>query len=199
MTAGMCIVHWSPGRRVHGRKQHSCEKRCNRAFSARPYQVGLTGQGLGVTGNWATCPGRLNMVLMVLKEKNNSGNPAFEVWGICWTIFLSKDFPIFLGGGGESLYRISVETKKMMQDLRFQQDDMTQAGEVWKKGTNNLWTTKKALPRLSHWCSTKNHLKGSKGYTWWWSQLFFIFTPTWGNHPIWLIWLIFFNWVETTN
>ena len=30
----------------------------------------------------------------------------------------------------------------------------------------------------------------------WWFQLFFIFTPTWGNDPIWLI---FFKWVETTN
>ncbi len=30
----------------------------------------------------------------------------------------------------------------------------------------------------------------------WWFQLFFIFTPTWGSDPIWLI---FFNWVETTN
>ena len=30
----------------------------------------------------------------------------------------------------------------------------------------------------------------------WWFQFFFIFTPTWGNDPIWLI---FFKWVETTN
>ena len=30
----------------------------------------------------------------------------------------------------------------------------------------------------------------------WWFQRFFIFTPIWGNDPIWLI---FFNWVETTN
>ena len=29
-----------------------------------------------------------------------------------------------------------------------------------------------------------------------WFQIFFIFTPTWGNDPIWLI---FFKWVETTN
>ena len=33
----------------------------------------------------------------------------------------------------------------------------------------------------------------------WWFQIFFIFIPTWGNNPIWLIWLIFFRWVETTN
>ena len=30
----------------------------------------------------------------------------------------------------------------------------------------------------------------------WWFQIFFIFIPTWGNDPIWLI---FFRWVETTN
>ena len=30
----------------------------------------------------------------------------------------------------------------------------------------------------------------------WWFQLFFIFTPSGGNDPIWLI---FFKWVETTN
>ena len=30
----------------------------------------------------------------------------------------------------------------------------------------------------------------------WWFQRFFIFTPTWGRFPFWLI---FFRWVETTN
>ena len=30
----------------------------------------------------------------------------------------------------------------------------------------------------------------------WWFQTFFMFTPTWGNNPFWLI---FFRWVETTN
>ena len=30
----------------------------------------------------------------------------------------------------------------------------------------------------------------------WWFQIFFIFIPTWGNDPIWLI---FFKWVETTR
>ena len=30
----------------------------------------------------------------------------------------------------------------------------------------------------------------------WWFQIFFIFTPTWGRFPFWLI---FFRWVETTN
>ena len=30
----------------------------------------------------------------------------------------------------------------------------------------------------------------------WWFQTFFVFVPTWGNDPVWLI---FFTWVETTN
>ena len=30
----------------------------------------------------------------------------------------------------------------------------------------------------------------------WWFQTFFMFNPTWGNDPNWLI---FFKWVETTN
>ena len=30
----------------------------------------------------------------------------------------------------------------------------------------------------------------------WWFQIIFIFTPIWGNDPIWLI---LFKWVETTN
>ena len=30
----------------------------------------------------------------------------------------------------------------------------------------------------------------------WWFQIFFIFTPTWGRFPFWLI---FFKWAETTN
>ena len=36
----------------------------------------------------------------------------------------------------------------------------------------------------------------SHKYPGWWFQIVFIFTPTWGNDPIRLI---FFRWVETTN
>ena len=36
-------------------------------------------------------------------------------------------------------------------------------------------------------------------YTRWWFQIFFIFNPIWWRFPIWLIWLIFFKGVETTN
>ena len=42
----------------------------------------------------------------------------------------------------------------------------------------------------------KNHQSIRWNKTRWWFQIFFIFTPTWGNDPIWLI---FFKGVETTN
>ena len=42
-------------------------------------------------------------------------------------------------------------------------------------------------PKLEGWGI---HLSG------WWFQIFFIFTHIWGRFPFWLI---FFNWVETTN
>ena len=35
-----------------------------------------------------------------------------------------------------------------------------------------------------------------KTETRWWFQICFIFTPTWGNDPVWLI---FSRWIETTN
>ena len=58
--------------------------------------------------------------------------------------------------------------------------------------------------RGSHWRSQTVRWEGSKNHhpsnphnkTRWWFQIFFIFTPTWGNDPSWLI---FFKGVETTN
>ena len=38
--------------------------------------------------------------------------------------------------------------------------------------------------------------KTNEKITRWWFQIFFIFTPSWGRFPIWLI---FFRWVETPN
>ena len=43
---------------------------------------------------------------------------------------------------------------------------------------------------------TKKKSRLKPPITRWWFQIFYIFTPTWGNEPIWLI---FFKWVETTN
>ena len=51
------------------------------------------------------------------------------------------------------------------------------------------------MGRSSGWSNGCPYLNA----TWkagWWFQIFFIFTPTWGRFPSWLM---FFRWVETTN
>ena len=73
--------------------------------------------------------------------------------------------------------------------------------DIWREGK---------IPWLSRGTHRRPHQRSwfSKGFwqqlgpsisipsiTRWWFQIFFIFTPTWGNDPIWLI---FFKW-ETTN
>ena len=100
MTAGMCIVHWSPGRRVHGGKQHSFEKRCNRAFSEPPYQADLWRSGLGATGP----PVGEKIRFDGAQKKPTHGNPAFEVWGICWIFFGLRIQDCLLFEGGEIYY-----------------------------------------------------------------------------------------------
>ena len=61
---------------------------------------------------------------------------------------------------------------------------------VWSKHEFTLRGELLARHHLSMICS------GRQLNTRWWFQIFFIFTPIWGNDPIWLI---FFRWVETTN
>ncbi len=90
----------------------------------------------------------------------------------------------------------------------------------WERGfLLRVWPTTKTGAHLSgketiqcvahedRWKNTGKVYKG-RGTSWncnffwikrktgWWFQIFFIFTPIWGNDPIWLI---FFHWVETTN
>jgi len=78
------------------------------------------GQGSGLRATGATCRGE-NTVLMVLQKKKQLWQSSIlDLWNILFFFFLSKDFPNFFWGG-EILYRISVKTKKMMQDFRFQQ------------------------------------------------------------------------------
>ena len=52
----------------------------------------------------------------------------------------------------------------------------------------------KALPSQAQGKVTQK--LGIQRNTRWWFQIFFIFTPTWGRFPFWLI---FFKGVETTN
>ena len=63
--------------------------------------------------------------------------------------------------------------------------------------------TKKVMSSLKNpqFLVVKGHKEASKtvhptNISRWWFQIFFIFTPTWGRFPFWLI---FFRWVETTN
>ena len=49
---------------------------------------------------------------------------------------------------------------------------------------------------LGQWLNWLNFKLFGIIYSRWWFQIFFIFTPTWGRFPFWLI---FFRWVETTN
>ena len=48
------------------------------------------------------------------------------------------------------------------------------------------------------WCTHRKggRDRGARTFSGWWFQIFFIFNPTWGRFPFWLI---FFRWVETTN
>ena len=67
--------------------------------------------------------------------------------------------------------------------------------------TNNAAWLKKVSWKTPPWGYMDGNLFWGKKFTYlwlgWWFQTFFIFSPTWGDHPIWLI--IFFRWVETTN
>ena len=60
--------------------------------------------------------------------------------------------------------------------------------------------TGKGLHVIHIACSRRGHEGHSQGIflvsSGWWFHFLFVFTPTWGNDPIWLI---FFKWVETTT
>ena len=64
----------------------------------------------------------------------------------------------------------------------------------WKSSEDQVleicWK-KPATYRTNPMYNEINHLA-----TRWWFQIFFIFTPSWGRFPFWLV---FFRWVETTN
>ena len=51
---------------------------------------------------------------------------------------------------------------------------------------------------MGHKCLDWQQQPGRSGWllSRWWFPIFFMFTPTWGRFPIWLI---FFKWVETNN
>ena len=60
---------------------------------------------------------------------------------------------------------------------------------TWRRAQPIVWEGAWWHPEVSLTCLTKHT-------PWWWFQVFFIFTPTWGRFPFWPI---FFKEVETTN
>ena len=75
----------------------------------------------------------------------------------------------------------------------------------WEKRLERMRSTAAPWTECFRWSFfvPKTHLEPLKNHGWkrslltgWWFQILFIFTPTCGRFPIWLI---FFKWVETTN
>ena len=80
------------------------------------------------------------------------------------------------------------------------------------KGINRIvvFLVQRGRPKnLPKWCKLANGTEtfshegaplkmmvGIPSFARWWIQRLYIFAPTWGNDPIWLI---FFGWVETTT
>ena len=84
------------------------------------------------------------------------------------------------------------------QELKWQHDTPGSCYCAWWKMQRLCWHNDVA----QHWKWLRNSLARPKKYlecfffAGWWFQRFFLFTPTWGNDPIWLI---FFKWIETTT
>ena len=77
----------------------------------------------------------------------------------------------------------NLELEVFHQSFRLRSESDSDAG---KRLPQRKWT----VEYLEKVCVQENTTVGG-GFNY-----FFIFTPIWGNNPIWLI---FFNWVETTN
>ena len=76
--------------------------------------------------------------------------------------------------------------------------------EQWKKGPKRLFRVGISIVPRFFWDHDEpfftDHIKqpvfhGKYNNYRWWSQIFFMFIPTWGRCPIWLL---FFKWAETT-
>ena len=70
--------------------------------------------------------------------------------------------------------------------------------QSWTHFNAGTWNSdgRNGLPKFSGKRPIVSSILWSHRITRWWFQRFFIFTPIWGNDPIWLI---FFKGVETTN
>ena len=64
-----------------------------------------------------------------------------------------------------------------------------------RDGPFDVWGKKRPQVEIHNWVNLNNLLVGDFKY----SLLFFILTLTWARFPIWLLYIIFFTWVETPN
>ena len=101
--------------------------------------------------------------------------------------FFSQKFTHFL----------SEINSRLIKDLSV---ELFTTGEAWQDWQKCKRTSDVCPPIFPGVMKCHPFLRGMKldANVWsrWWFQIFFIFIPTWGNDPIWLI---FFKWVETTN
>ena len=65
---------------------------------------------------------------------------------------------------------------------------------IWCTSLFHKWPKKSQKKKLE--AKEFSEYRSCSEVTRWWFQTFFIFTSIWGRFPFWLI---FFNWVETTN
>ena len=78
------------------------------------------------------------------------------------------------------------------QNERHGSSKIPEAGWWVPPNSKFFFAPRKKKKLLDMWNANSSSLP----YSTWWFQIFFIFTPTWGRFPFWLI---FFSWVETTN
>ena len=72
-------------------------------------------------------------------------------------------------------------------------------GNLWVLWSDVVWTPRALMQRWARASVQRESFLRWSMYIHifsWWFQIFFMFTPIWGNDPIWLT---FFRWVETTN
>ena len=124
-------------------------------------------------------------------------HPGKSTWNLKITCLKGKssepnlDFQLPCEFSGVYIGLVSCHTKRLLK-----------ASEIQTTGSKIC-----SLVDANHRCLEVNCLSWRSGTerpvdtlpetnTRWWFQIFFIFTATWGNDPIWLV---FFKWVETTN
>ena len=100
---------------------------------------------------------------------------------ILWKLWLCPRHPVILTDVTAAWYICFLEGPKLTTspglDVQGPCEDLTQS-------MANLWAP---------WGAPYLVVKKITG---WWCQIFFMFIPTWGRFPFWLI---LFKWVETTN